>query len=73
VDRPNQACSGPRACFTRASAGEPDRQEAASMDLRDLGRVGLKLFGVWTALESIDWLLGIFQLYVPNDSMEPPR
>jgi hypothetical protein len=41
------------------------------MDLRDLGRVGLKLFGVWTALESIGWLLGIFQLYT-NRPDRPP-
>ncbi len=34
------------------------------MDLRELGRVGLKLFGVWTALTSIAWLLGLLQLLV---------
>lgn len=31
--------------------------------MRDLGRLGLNLFGVWTAIESIGWLVGIFQLY----------
>lgn len=31
--------------------------------MRDLGRLGLKLFGVWTAIESIGWLAGAFQLY----------
>lgn len=41
------------------------------MDLRDLGRLGLKLFGVWTALETIAWLLGVFQLYTGRS--DPPR
>ena len=31
--------------------------------MRDLGGLGLKLLGVWTALESIGWLAGAFQLY----------
>jgi hypothetical protein len=31
--------------------------------LRDLGRLGLKLLGIWTAVESIGWLTGAFQLY----------
>jgi hypothetical protein len=39
--------------------------------LRDLGRLGLRLLGIWTAVESIGWLVGAFQLYAGKVDRPP--